>query len=331
MQFSIIIAIYNRSDELQQLLDSLCQQSDRAFEVLVIDDGSSEDLAPIAQSYQPQLALQYHKKSNSGPGLSRNYGAQFAQGEYLIFLDSDCITPPDFIQNIRQNLAQNPVPAWGGQDKAHPDFNHWQKAISYAMTSLLTTGGVRGNANVKQKFQPRSFNMGVKKEVFVALKGFSYLRIGEDPDLSMRLWENGHQTALFSNIAVYHKRRSSLGKFAKQVYQFGVARPILNQRHPAYTKLSFFFPTVFLLGLMGSLLLMGLGFCWAILLYGLYFSAIFVDAFLEHKNLSIAAKALLASAVQLLAYGWGFLRSFVQLNLLKQKAEVAFPGHFHAE
>ena len=245
---SIIIAIYNRKDELFELLNSLSHQTDKNFEVIIVDDGSILNLRPTAELFHESLTIEFFRKDNSGPGLSRNYGARRAKNDWLVFVDSDVIVETDYIQNIKKNISTIPCDAFGGADKAHKGFNLMQKAISYSMTSIFTTGGIRGNKKAVTKFQPRSFNMGVKKSAFEKVGGFSEMRIGEDPDLSMRLWDNGFTTAFFDDIGVYHKRRVDFGKFSKQVYQFGCARPILNQRHPKYVKISFAFPSLFLIG-----------------------------------------------------------------------------------
>ena len=226
---SIIIAIYNRKDELFELLNSLSHQTDKDFEVIIVDDGSLINLRPTAELFQESLNIEFFRKDNSGPGLSRNYGAKRANPDpenfrdyrenWLVFVDSDVIVETDYIQNIKKNLTEIPCDAFGGADKAHKGFNLMQKAISYSMTSVFTTGGIRGSKTAVTKFQPRSFNMGVRKSAFEKVGGFSEMRIGEDPDLSMKLWENSFTTAFFDNIGVYHKRRVDFGKFSKQVYQ----------------------------------------------------------------------------------------------------------------
>lgn len=327
---SLIIAIFNRKDELFELLNSLIRQTDHNFEVLVVDDGSKIPLQPTIAQFEKLLNIRYFKKPNSGPGLSRNYGAARARNEWLLFLDSDTQLPPDYIANVKGNLRQIPCDAFGGADRAHRGFNLMQQAISYAMTSFLTTGGIRGKATSVGKFQPRSFNMGIKKSVFKKVGGFAEMRIGEDPDLSLTLWEQGYRTAFFADIAVYHKRRVDFGKFSRQVYQFGVARPILNRRHPRFVKASFAFPSLFLLGfIVGVLEYFLLSHPWILALYGLYSWLIIFDALRSTKNFSVAFLAVIASYIQLFSYGWGFLKSWFLLNVLRQKPEEAFPSHFY--
>ena len=327
---SIIIAIFNRKDELFELLNSLIAQTDKNFEVIIVDDGSFVDLLPTVETFKEMLNIQYFKKPNSGPGLSRNYGANRAKNDWLVFVDSDVIVEKDYIENIKKNLEKTDCAAFGGADKAHKGFNLLQKAISYSMTSVFTTGGIRGSKKAVTRFQPRSFNMGVNKEIFLKIGGFSEMRIGEDPDLSMTIWENGYQTAFFDDIGVYHKRRTDLGKFSKQVYQFGCARPILNQRHPDYVKPTFWFPTLFLLGYVAGILeyfLLQKGFVLAC--YGFYTLVIFLHALYLTKNIAIAAQAIITTYIQMFSYGYGFLESWIKLNLLKMKPEDAFPKHFH--
>lgn len=311
-------------------MNSLIAQTDKDFEVIIVDDGSFVDLLPTVETFKEMLNIQYFKKANSGPGLSRNYGANRAKNDWLVFVDSDVIVEKDYIENIKKNLENTDCAAFGGADKAHKGFNLLQKAISYSMTSVFTTGGIRGSKKAVTRFQPRSFNMGVNKEIFLKIGGFSEMRIGEDPDLSMTIWENGYQTAFFDDIGVYHKRRTDLGKFSKQVYQFGCARPILNQRHPDYVKPTFWFPTLFLLGYVAGILeyfLLQKGFVLAC--YGFYILVIFLHALYLTKNIAIAAQAIITTYIQMFSYGYGFLESWIKLNVLKMKPEDAFPKHFH--
>ncbi|QOR74414.1 glycosyltransferase [Cruoricaptor ignavus] len=328
--FSIVITIFNRKDELFELLNSLAFQTDKDFEVIVVDDGSQISLLPTIELFNEILAIQFFRKENSGPGLSRNFGGRKSNGEWLIFLDSDVILEKDYIANVRRNIAEISCDAFGGADRAHKGFNLMQKGISYAMTSVLTTGGIRGSKKAVTKFQPRSFNMGVKKSVFLKVGGFSEMRVGEDPDLSMKLWENGFTTAFFDGIAVYHKRRVDLGKFSKQVYQFGCARPILNQRHPKFVKLSFAFPSLFLIGYFLAFIeyfVLKQGFVLA--LYGLYTLLVFFHAMLTTMNISIAGIAVIATYIQHFSYGYGFLKTWFLLNVMKMKPEEAFPEGFN--
>ena len=329
---SIIIAIYNRKDELFELLNSLSHQTDKEFEVIIVDDGSILNLRPTLELFHESLTIAFFRKENSGPGLSRNYGARRAKNDWLVFVDSDVIVETDYIHNIKNNIAAIPCDAFGGADKAHKGFNLMQKAISYSMTSIFTTGGIRGSKTAVTKFQPRSFNMGVKKSAFEKVGGFSEMRIGEDPDLSMRLWEHGFTTAFFDDIGVYHKRRVDFGKFSKQVYQFGCARPILNQRHPKYVKISFAFPSLFLIGYLVGFIEyfffqkgVILGF------YGLYTFIVFFHALYKTRNISIAANAIIATYIQMFSYGVGFLKSWILLNVFRQKPEDAFPSHFQKQ
>lgn len=327
---SIIIAIFNRKEELFELLQSLSFQTDKDFEVIIVDDGSRIPLLLTIDMFKESLNIQYFKKDNSGPGLTRNYGARRAKNEWLVFVDSDVLVEKDYVENIKKSIDQIPCDAFGGADKAHRGFNIFQKAISYSMTSVFTTGGIRGNKKAVTKFQPRSFNMGIKKDVFLKVGGFSNLRIGEDPDLSMTLWEHGYSTAFFDTIAVYHKRRVDFGKFSKQVYQFGCARPILNQRHPHHVKISFAFPSLFLIGyFLGFLEYFIYGRGLILAMYGLYTFLVFFHALFKTKNISIASMAVIATYIQMFSYGYGFLKSWIFLNILKMKPEEAFPKHFH--
>ena len=327
---SIIVAIFNRKDELFELLQSLSFQTDKDFEVIIVDDGSLIALLPTVELFQDQLNIQFFRKDNSGPGLTRNYGARKAKNDWLVFVDSDVIVEKDYIENIKKNIIENQCDAFGGADKAHKGFNLMQKAISYSMTSVFTTGGIRGSKKAVTRFQPRSFNMGVRKSAFEKVGGFSEMRIGEDPDLSMKLWENSFTTAFFDNIGVYHKRRVDFGKFSKQVYQFGCARPILNQRHPKFVKISFAFPSFFLIGyLLGFIEYFFFQKGIILAFYGLYTFLVFFHALWKTKNISIAGMAVISTYIQMFSYGYGFLKSWILLNIFRMKPEEAFPSHFH--
>lgn len=336
LNFSIIIAVYQREEELTELLQSLDQQTDSSFEVIVVDDGSPNLLEPIVEEFKSKLTIQYFYKENSGPAKSRNYGMKWASGNYFIFLDSDTIAPATYIETVRKELTENYVDAFGGPDAADENFTDLQKAITFSMTSFLTTGGIRGGKKHVGKFQPRSFNMGISKEAFEKTGGFGNLRIGEDPDLSMTLWKNGLETRLFPEAKVFHKRRTSLKKFAKQVYQFGVARPILNQRHPKFTKLTFWFPGLFIIGLILSFSAYPIpihGWVRYILripfpLYLIYFVLILIISTIQFKSIKVGFLSVITTLIQFSCYGFGFLKSWILLNIFRKKAEKVFPGHF---
>jgi len=329
MKISIIIAIYNRKDELFELLLSISSQTYKNFEVIVIDDGSTENIQKTINLFHNNLDINYYYKQNTGAGLSRNFGANKAHGEWLIFLDSDVIVPKNYVENIYKNLIKYPCDAFGGADKDHPEFSILQRAISYSMTSVITTGGIRGRKKAVNKFQPRSFNMGVKKSVFINVGGFSDMRIGEDPDFSMTLWEKGYKTAFYDNIGVFHKRRNKLGNFSKQTYNFGIARPILNQRHPRYNKLSFWFPSIFLIGyILGLVYFLLQENIFILLFYAFYTLFVLVHSSIITKSMYIGCLSVITTHVQMFSYGYGFLKSWIKLNVFKKEARTAFPKHF---
>lgn len=355
LQFSLIIAVYNRKDELQELLNSLEKQTDKNFEVIIVDDGSAEKLESVALNYSGILDIKYYYKQNSGAGLARNYGCNKATGNYFIFLDSDCIVPIHYIENVRKELHTRYTDAFGGADAADKNFNTLQKAISYSMTSLFTTGGIRGNKKSVDKFQPRSFNMGISREAFQATGGFSELRIGEDPDLTLTLWEKGFNTRFFPDCKVFHKRRATLGKFARQVYYFGIARPILNQRHPAYSKITFWFPSLFMIFTIIAILLGIFYFFISNYIFrtadSSFYSSILIpikdlslipffllciysilligDSTLKNKSFNVGLLSWLTTFTQFFSYGFGFLQSFIALNILKQTPQKVFPSHYY--
>ncbi len=311
LHFSIIIPVYNRPKEIEELLQSLAEQDFKDdFEVLVVEDGSTNTSDEIVTNYQDKLAIQYFFKENSGAGASRNYGMKQAIGNYFIILDSDVIIPTHYLFEIKKTLSHNFTNAFGGPDKAHESFSTFQKAINYAMTSLLTTGGIRGKKKAIGKFQPRSFNMGVSRKAFEATKGFSKMKAGEDIDFTFRLWEQGFDTQLIENAFVYHKRRTNLRQFFKQTFAFGSARPILNRKYPESRKITYWFPSVFIVGLLMSLVLLALEKKLFFYAYLLYFFIILIDASIQNKSFKVGSYSVLATITQFTGYGLGFLKSF---------------------
>lgn len=329
MYFSFIIPVYNRPDEIDELLESLLKlKTETTFEVIVIEDGSTISCEHIIEKYNSKLSISYYYKSNSGPGDSRNYGMKIAKGDYFIILDSDCIIPEHYLQHVTSSLQKDYVDCFGGPDAALSSFSDVQKAINFTMTSFLTTGGIRGGSEKVDKFQPRSFNMGLSKKAFEASNGFGDIHPGEDPDLSIRLWNLGFQTKLIKQAFVYHKRRISWEKFQIQVNKFGKARPILNSWYPEQAKITFWFPSLFLLGFATSILLTFGKFPYFLVVYILYFTTLFCSSLLLNKSLKIAAYSVYATIIQFYGYGKGFLLSFYKIFVLKQVPQKAFPELF---
>jgi len=316
LNFSIIIPVYNRPKEIDELLESLTQQDFQdAFQVLIIEDGSENTSKEIVEKYTSKLAVEYFFKQNSGAGASRNYGMQRASGNYFIILDSDVILPKQYLSEVNKQLQQNYTDAFGGPDAAHPNFTPLQKAINYSMTSVLTTGGIRGKKKAVGKFQPRSFNLGISKKAFELTKGFSKMRAGEDIDLTFRLWKHSFETQLIAKAFVYHKRRSTFSQFLKQTYSFGTARPILNEKYPSTAKLTYWFPSLFSVFFVLSILLSCfLNYKHVLFIYGLYFLSIFIDAFIQSKSIKVSFLSIIATFVQFYGYGYGFLKSFLSLR-----------------
>jgi len=307
MRFSIIIPVYNRPQEVDELLESLCQQTVKDFEVVVVEDGSSEKCDTVCQKYADSLELHYHFKPNSGPGPSRNYGAERSQGEYLIILDSDVIVPENYLETIKEELDRKPCDAFGGPDRAHASFTPIQKAINYAMTSFFTTGGIRGGKKKLDKFYPRSFNLGIKKSVYEALGGFAPMRYGEDIDLSTRIFKGGYNCRLFPEAFVYHKRRVKFSSFFRQVKHSGEARVVLKNKYPETFKLVHLLPAAFV---AGNLFLVALGIFHHWLWFApiaLYVVMVFIDSLFKNKSLKVALLSVPAAYCQLFGYGLGFL------------------------
>ena len=358
MNYSIIVPVFNRPDEVDELLGSLCSQTVTDFEVVIVEDGSQKPCKDVCDKYASILDLHYYYKENSGPGQSRNYGVERARGEYVIVLDSDVVLPEGFLAAVENELQKTPAAAWGGPDAAHPSFTPVQKAISYSMTSFFTTGGIRGGKAKLDKFYPRSFNMGIRRDVYLQLSGFSKMRFGEDIDFSYRIVEAGYKPRLFPDAWVWHKRRTDFRKFFRQVYNSGIARINLEKRHPGTMKLVHLLPTVFTLGVIGCLLLIlagaglyvegewldanglrptdnmhqGVGFvCCVLGIFPLllYSTVIFIDSSIKNKSLWVGLLSIPAAFTQLMGYGFGFIESWWKRCVLKQDEFTAFEKNFY--
>lgn len=329
MNFSFVIPVYNRPDEIEELLESLTKQTySKAFEIIIVEDGSSIPCEHIVEKYRSKLSITYYLKYNSGPGDSRNFGMQYAKGDYFIILDSDCILPPQYLMEVEQSLLERYVDCFGGPDNMLPSFTAIQKAINFTMTSVLTTGGVRGASEKLERFQPRSFNMGISRKAFQASKGFCNIHPGEDPDLSIRLWKLGMETKLIPSAFVYHKRRIDWEKFYIQVNKFGKVRPILNLWYPEYAKPTFFLPALFVIGFFAGLLELIFASDWILKLYFLYTAIIFLTSSFQNKNIKVGFYSIIALWRQFFGYGLGFIESFFKIFILKKKPETAFPELF---
>ncbi|MBR4565473.1 MAG: glycosyltransferase [Prevotella sp.] len=361
MKYSIIVPVFNRPDEVDELLESLCQQEVKDFEVIIVEDGSSIPCKDVCDKYAGILDLHYYFKENSGPGQSRNYGAERANGDWLIVLDSDVVLPNSYLESVECRVdsvefatapqdnptavaarpldactarnstlstlnSQLDISAFGGPDASHPSFTPVQKAISYSMTSFFTTGGIRGGKGKKlDKFFPRSYNMGIRREVYQELGGFSKMRFGEDIDFSYRIVEAGYKTALIPEAWVWHKRRTDFRKFFRQVSNSGRARINLEKRHPGTMKLVHLLPTVFTLGVIGLLLctaiLLFLAPCLSLLALSpiiLYSLIICIDSSIINKSLWVGVLSIPAAFVQLIGYGLGFIEQWWKRCVLKQ-------------
>jgi GT2 family glycosyltransferase len=323
-EFSIIIPVYNRPDEIEELLESMASQTNRQFEVVIVEDGSDKKSDVVIGKYEDKLDISYYYKENNGPGASRNYGMDRANGNYYIFLDSDCILPPGYFQTIVDYFSRSYVDAFGGPDSAHEDFSELQKAVNYSMTSFFTTGGIRGGGEKMEKFHPRSFNMGISREVFKKTGGFPQIRFalakaaGEDMDLSIQIKKHGFTTALIKEAYVYHKRRTSLKQFWRQVSNFGMARISIFQRHPESLKPLHGLPAVFLLGCILLIVLsifVSPTFLIPVLVYAVL---IFLDSTIRNRCIRVGILSVVTSYIQLLGYGYGFIYAIIRLQVLKK-------------
>lgn len=310
-RYSIIIPVYNRPQEVEELLESLVRQSYQNFEVILVEDGSTLKSEHVAAKFQEQLTINYLFKPNSGPGPSRNFGFQQARGEYFVVFDSDCIIPPDYFMAVEDGLKRSRLDAWGGPDKAHQDFTLLQRAMGYTMASVLTTGGIRGGKKSVGWFQPRSFNMGISRKVFEQTNGFLFDRYAEDIEFSIRMKNAGFNVGLIPEAFVYHKRRTTFGQFFNQVFNFGKGRALIGRKYPDEVKLTHWFPTLFTLGVLTVFLLWLISkTVFTIGLYGIgfYLGAIFLHSLFVNKNLLVAILSIPAVILQFSGYGLGFLK-----------------------
>lgn len=327
-KYSIIVPVYNRPDEVDDLLKSLSVQKEQNFEVIIVEDGSAIPCKQIVNQYNSLLSISYYSKPNTGPGTTRNYGAQRAKGDYFIFFDSDCIIPPEYFYEVEIELNGNPVDAFGGPDRAHTSFTPIQKAIGYSMTSFFTTGGIRGGKERLDKFYPRSFNMGISREVFEKTRGFSTMRFGEDIDFSLRIIDAGFTTRLFPKAYVFHKRRTNFRQFYKQVFNSGIARINLYLLHPKSLKTVHLLPSAFVIGMvLIALTAIALPLLFAIPLF--YCLLIFVHALATNKNFWVAMLSIAAAWTQLFGYGLGFLSATWNRLVLKKGEFKAFDKNFY--
>ena len=347
MKYSIIVPVFNRPDEVDELLQSLVGQTLKDFEVVIVEDGSEKPCKDVCDKYAGKIDLKYFMKKNSGPGQSRNYGAERANGEYLIVLDSDVVLPEDYLKAVDDELNREPSDAFGGPDCAHDSFTETQKAISYSMTSFFTTGGIRGGKKKLDKFYPRSFNMGIRRDVYMRLGGFSKMRFGEDIDFSIRIFKAGWRCRLFPEAWVWHKRRTDMRKFFRQVYNSGIARVNLYKKYPESLKLMHLLPMVFTVGVILLFLVACFGrimmvygnpadfYSWYYLVVGalspiLFFSLlIFIDSSIRNKSLPIGFISIGAAFVQLTGYGFGFISAWWKRCILGHDEFHAFEKTFY--
>ena len=321
--FSFIIPVYNRPDEVKDLLESLQNQTDRGFEVVIVEDGSTLTCKKECdEAIKKGLSLTYLYKENEGRSIARNVGMENAKGDYFIFVDSDCVIPPDYVSIVKKNLTLNPVDCFGGPDAAHSSFTPVQKSINFAMTSFLTTGGIRGSSRRSmEKFTPRTFNMGFSREVYERVGGFREM-FSEDIDMSKRIENAGFSIALFGDAPVWHKRRVNMGKFFRQVHVFGMSRITLRLLYPDSLKFVHTLPALAVLMLAIIIVLGVFVSSWLFILPAIYILAIFMLAFAGTRSLKIAILAVPASVIQVVGYGTGFLRAFVSKIVFKRRRDV---------
>ena len=309
-RYSVIIPVYNRIGEVRDLLRSLEKQSAGNFEVIIVEDGSTEPCREaVEEAATGGLDVRYFYKENEGRSIARNHGIEKARGDYFIFFDSDCIIPPTYFETLDRELGRHQLDCFGGPDAAHESFSDTQKAINYSMTSFLTTGGIRGGKIQLEKFVPRTFNMGFSRKVYENVGGFREM-FSEDIDMSTRIRRAGFAIGLIRSVAVWHKRRMDLKKFLRQVYVFGMSRITLKLLYPDSLKAVHCLPAVFVVGVAAMILLAIVWSPWWLLPLGVYLLAIFISALVSTRSAVIACKAVPASLIQLGGYGCGFLKAW---------------------
>jgi glycosyltransferase involved in cell wall biosynthesis len=316
-KFSVIIPVYNRPQEVKEILRSLATQTFKEFEVIIVEDGSSVRCEDIVDIFRDQLRIEYFFKPNTGPGPSRNAGFARARGNYFVVFDSDCILPSNYFAIVNKALEENHWDAWGGPDKTHEDFTMKQRAMGYTMSSILTTGGIRGGKKHFGWFQPRSFNMGISRKIYEVTNGFKFDRFAEDIEFSIRMKKAGFKVGLIPEAFVYHKRRIDFNQFYNQVYNFGKGRALIGKAHPEEIKLTHWFPTFFLMGSIALVILPFINlylFLFGASLFISYLLAIFLHALIENKDFSVALLSVPAALCQLYGYGLGFLKEKLQSN-----------------
>lgn len=303
-------------------------QVSSTYEIVIVEDGSTISSEEIISEYASKLNVLYLKKQNTGPGDSRNYGMQSANGSFFLILDSDVVMPPHYLVAVDAYLDQNQVDCFGGPDAAEENFSAIQKAINFTMTSFLTTGGIRGKEKSVKSYEPRSFNMGISKKAFQKTKGFGKIHPGEDPDLSIRIKNAGYQIGFIKEAYVYHKRRIDWQKFYIQVNKFGKVRPILNDWHPGTSSVVFWLPSLFSLGVVVSLALVFFQIYVGVTVYAFYLLLIFIGSSIENKSLFIGILSLRATLTQFLGYGFGFLKSTYYIRIRSKDPKKVFPELF---
>ncbi len=318
--FSFIVPVYNRPGELGELLNSLSVQTDKDFEVIIVEDGSNNTAKKVIKKYSTTLKIKYFFKNNEGPAIARNFGVSKATGNYFIFFDSDCIIPPDWFNIVRKSLRDEYVDAFGGPDSAAKEFNSTQKAISYTMTSFITTGGTRGGRRQITKYYPRSFNMGVSEKVFKKTGGFPVTRMhpGEDMIFSIEILRNKFKTKLISEAFVYHKRRTNFKGFYKQVFGFGKTRFLISLLYPETFNIFYIIPTLFLIGCLGLIICSFLFHYIFLSPILLFIILIFIHSLLLTKNFKVGLFSIIAAFYQLFGYGAGFISSVWKKGILNK-------------
>ncbi len=218
--FSIIIPTYNRPAELALCLEALCRLDypRERFEVIVVDDGSKTSLQPSVARFLDQLDVTLLTQANAGPAAARNKGASQAKGEFLAFIDDDCMTSPDWLQKLVNRFAEVPDQAIGGRTLNPLPENSY----STASQNLIDAGYAYHNPLPSQASFFASNNLTVPAACFHSVGGFDItFKTSEDRDFCDRWRHQGFQMTYAPEILIYHSHHLNFRTFWRQHFNYG--------------------------------------------------------------------------------------------------------------
>ena len=211
MLFSVVIPTYGRPRSIVRCLQALAGQSlaPECFEVVVVDDGSPEAVAPELQQRTYPYALRVMRQPNAGPGAARNHGARLARGRFLVFIDDDCVVEPEFLESYRQAFDRDGAALWSGKVLTASDRN------VYCKTAQLVVDMATEFYNPDPedaRFYP-SNNLALARNLYLEVGGFeeSYFRhSSEDRELCDRWRLTGGRIRHCPPARLFHEPPLSL-------------------------------------------------------------------------------------------------------------------------